>query len=56
MRVASLAGLFSEMETRMLKTIMAAFGALSVAGAVLAAQAADVSDAGATFPTPIYAK
>src|SRR5471030_308231 len=37
----------------MFKTLLAAVGAIAIAGA---AQAADISGAGATFPAPVYAK
>ena len=37
----------------MFKTLLAAVGAITIAGA---AQAADISGAGATFPAPVYAK
>jgi len=40
----------------MLKNFVAALGALAVIGAGAAAQAADISGAGATFPAPVYAK
>jgi phosphate transport system substrate-binding protein len=40
----------------MLKTLVAALGALTVAGAGFAAHAGDISGAGATFPAPVYAK
>jgi len=40
----------------MFKTLMAAVGAIALAGAAGAVQAADITGAGATFPAPVYAK